>query len=293
MGKSAIDAKRVNGFALDPNDITIIGLDTDDGPDHPLFDERIKLPVNEPLALNIRVNGVIEPVQCRKNGDTIEVVNGRQRVRAARLANEMNRKEGLEPILVTVVLRRGADESMMGVMISANELRQADVMATKLKKLERFMSIGRSEEGAAIAFGVSVATIKQWLALMEAGPEVKKAFAAGLLSATAAAKLAAIPRAEQADAVAEATKDGKATVQAAQRATKTAKAAADGETASETVVPPQKRLLKRLVKNGALKELREGPKFEDGFRSAIQWMLGEMASGEVDGLAAAIEKASA
>jgi hypothetical protein len=106
--KTAIDAKRGNLFLVPPEDITIIGLDTEDGPEHPLFDERVLLPVDEALARNIAIHGVIEPVVIRKNGDdVIEVIDGRQRVRSARLANERLEAEGKEPVLVPVVRRVG------------------------------------------------------------------------------------------------------------------------------------------------------------------------------------------
>lgn len=100
MAKQALEGKRLNAFAMDASDLTIIGLDTKDGPEHPLYDERIFLPIDEAMVRNIRAFGVIEAINVRKNGPNVEVVDGRQRVRHARIASQRNVEEGLPPILV-------------------------------------------------------------------------------------------------------------------------------------------------------------------------------------------------
>jgi ParB family chromosome partitioning protein len=287
--KKALAGKRLNAFAMDPAQLLIVGIDTKDGPEHYLWDVRIKLPVNVALAKNINKNGVLEAVKVRKDGDRTLVVAGRQRVRAARLANEWRDAKGLEPILVPVMLERGGDARMVDVMVSENELRANDNVEAKLSKLERFMSLGRSEEDAAVQFGVEPATIRNWLPLPEAGPAVKRAFTAGLLPATAAIKIAKLPRAEQAKAVADVTKDGKATVAAADRAARSAR----DPKAAPAIVPPRKRLLKKLCGRGALFALlhsdNDAKDYGDGFREALMWALGDLPTSAIVGLQRAVD----
>lgn len=47
MGKQALDAPRKQYWLLNPENLVIIGLDTNDGPEHPLWDTRIKLPIDK------------------------------------------------------------------------------------------------------------------------------------------------------------------------------------------------------------------------------------------------------
>jgi ParB family chromosome partitioning protein len=283
--KQALEGKRLNAFAMNPYDLTIIGLDTEDGKEHALYDERIHLPVNEALSLNIEVHGVIEPVIVRKNADRVEVIDGRQRVRAAREANERLKKAGYEPVAVPVMLRRGEDSSMLSIMISANEQRTEDEFKTKLKKLERYLALGRSEKDAAIAFGVSVQTILNWIAVMEAGPEVKKAMNDGLLTPSAAAKLASLPRADQAEAVAKATQNGakKASNAKASRIKKEVKKG------TSEIVPPAKKALKVFIKQPtAVEAIENTSEYREGFLAAVQWVLGRVRAEDIPGLSRAL-----
>ncbi|MDP1177692.1 ParB/Srx family N-terminal domain-containing protein, partial [Klebsiella pneumoniae] len=57
---------------------------------HPLYDERIHLPIREAMVLNIRDQGVLEPIIVVKDPETglTCVVDGRQRVRQTLEANK-------------------------------------------------------------------------------------------------------------------------------------------------------------------------------------------------------------
>lgn len=278
--KQSLDGTRLNAFGMNPDSITIIGLDTKDGPEHALYDKRINLPVSEALVLNIMAIGVIEPVIVFKDGDRVLVVAGRQRVRAAREANKRLTAQGAEPIVVPAMAKRGSDGTMLGVMISENELRVEDLLESKLPKLEKYLATGATEEDAAIRFGVTGQTIRNWLALLEAAPAVKKAVQGGLLSATAGAKIASLPRADQSAAVEEATKDGKASVAKAERITKTKKKNAANGADDKTITPPSKRLLRKLVTGGEFQQLDV-----DAFQ-VLKWVLGDVETARVKGLTA-------
>lgn len=170
---------------------------------HPLYDERVDLPLDEALVRNIMFRGVIEPIVVRLNGKredgsaVVEVVDGRQRVRATIEANKRLAEEGKPTILVPGVRRRGEAADFAGVMISANELRKSDSPLIKARKLERFLATGRDEEEAAITFGVSVQTIKNMLKLLELHPTVQKAVEKNNLPASVAKELSDLPQEQQ------------------------------------------------------------------------------------------------
>jgi ParB family transcriptional regulator, chromosome partitioning protein len=284
MGKQALEGKRLNAFALAPEELVIIGLDTPHKKgEHPLWDERIHLPIDENMVLNIMAEGVHEPVLVRKNGDTPEVVNGRQRIRHAREANKRLTGAGKEPVTVKVIVERGSDERMFGVMISTNEVRREDAFEAKLAKLERYLAMGKSEQQAAIVFGVSVATIKNWLAVVEAGPEVKAAVKTGELAPTAAAKIAKLPRQEQAAVVQEARETGAKLT--GERAARAAKTVTEGTPAIEK---PSPKVVKRLLATESALEIGTGAEYHAGFVDALKWLRGELATKKVKGLQKAL-----
>lgn len=272
MPKQALEGRRLNAFALDPDHLKIVGIDTEDGPEHPLYDERIGLKVSEALIANVKTFGIIEPVIVAKIDDAVLVVDGRQRVRAARAANEELRSAGCEPVTVPVMLRRGDDGHLVGVMISANEQRADDELPIKLKKLERLLSIGRSEKEAACVFGVSLQTIKNWLSLLEAGPELKTAVAAGRITPTAATQLAKLPRADQAQAAQEAaTAASNGTPLTVERANQFKRQKQTG--AAAPLAPTKKRI--REICGTELATLPVPPQHKEGFLLALRWVLGE------------------
>lgn len=192
MAKTAVEAPRTNAWLFDPEQLKLV---TDES--HHLYDPRIHLPIDEAMVKNIMVNGVIEPVIIAKEGLDVIVVDGRQRTKNAIEANKRLTAEGKESVKVTCIIRRGDDASLFGVLISANENRQNDSPLGKADKLARYLSMGRTEEQAAIAFGVSAVTIKTWLAMLSLSDTIKQAVDAGVISATAAVKLADLPRIEQ------------------------------------------------------------------------------------------------
>jgi ParB family chromosome partitioning protein len=106
---------------LDPNHIVIVGIDTAATTEDTLYDERIDLDVDINLVKNIMVYGVQQPVLVRAEDGDVIVVDGRQRVRAAREANKQFRAAGEVEVKVPVLSVRGDDRRVTGIMISANE----------------------------------------------------------------------------------------------------------------------------------------------------------------------------
>lgn len=182
---------------FDPEDLVLV---TDES--HPLYDERVKWAPSEALIKNIMVYGVIEPVIVRKNGvrdgiPVVEVIDGRQRVKAAIEANKRLAKEGAVLIRVPTITRGGDDLSLMGVMVSANEIRRGDELIIKARKAQRLLDNGATEEDVAISFGCTTASVKNYISLLDCCKEVISAVSSGEISADAARKLSKLPREEQ------------------------------------------------------------------------------------------------
>jgi ParB family chromosome partitioning protein len=183
----------------DPDDLVLV---TDEK--SPLYDERVHLPVDEGLVKNIMFApdgvplGVIKAIIGRRNSETgdIEVVDGRQRVKAAREANKRLRKAGLEPIWVTVLIQRGRDHQLAGVLISANEHAQEDTPQGKAKKAARYIAMGRDEKEVAVLMGVSEATVKNMLRYIDAPAAVRAAGDSGKITMADAYGLARMEPAE-------------------------------------------------------------------------------------------------
>lgn len=194
-------------FKFDPYDYVIVGLDTDDGPDHPLYDERIRMPVPETLIRNIRAYGVLKPVLFERDGDRPLVVDGRQRVRAARVVRDRQREAGEDEIAVRGIPQRGDGSHLFAVSRAAN-LHQADGPLTQARNAQRMVDLGRSTDEIAVAFGVTEQTVKHWLALLELAPAVRTAVERGSISPTAAAKLRKLDRDDQVAKLSELTAGG-------------------------------------------------------------------------------------
>ena len=255
MNKTALKAPRTTAFMVQPEELTLVTEET-----HPLFDPRVHLKPDETLIRNIMVYGVLEPVLVRKNGDDIEVLAGRQRVKAAIEANRRLEAEGKVPLRVPCMVKRGQDADLFGVIVSENEQRLEDTPLARADKAQRLIDMGKTEAEAAIAFGVSIRTIKNWLALQDLCAPVRKAVERGQISATAAAELAGLARNEQRDRLEELKASGQAvTVERARKAAST----------GDTTAKPRMRTRKDI--NARLKDSED----TEEFQAALRWVLNE------------------
>jgi ParB family chromosome partitioning protein len=185
-----------DAYMYDPERLVLV---TDEK--SPLYDERVHLPVNEKLVANMMFQpdgpdsaplGVIKPVVVRRNPETtdIEVVDGRQRVKAAVEANKRLKKEGRNTIRVTTVTERGRDSRLIGISISANEFNQDETPSGRARKIQNYIDHGHDKKEAANMFGVSEATITNMLAVLGAPKVIRSAADAGKISNADAYKLA-------------------------------------------------------------------------------------------------------
>lgn len=294
-------APTLTAFAMDPDELVIIGLDTQDkAGEHPLYDERIHLPVNEALVQSIMAHGFKRTLPVRKEGTQAVLVDGRQGVRAAREANKRLRAAGLETVSIPVLPERGLqDANAMGLMILANELRTDDDTMTRATKAARYLGTGKTMEQVALAFGVAESTVSMWMDLLELHPDVQVMVKAGQLGAKAASKLAKLDRAGQLRTALELVAAGRATTEgaaAAVRAAKAAQAPAPAAESSETA-PAKAAKAAPAFPRPALSDIRAVLKavakgngnLSLEVRLALAWVAGEGPAADVEGLQAILD----
>lgn len=210
MPKASRDSLNAKGkrdaYMFDPDDLVIV---TDEK--SPLYDDRSKLPIDEALVLNIMFapdgvpQGVLEPINVLRNAETgkVEVIDGRQRVKAAREANKRLKKQGLEQVRVPAMVQRANAHRAMGMLISANEHRQDDTPLGRAKKAQRYLDLGRDHKEIAVLFGISEASVKNLLSLLDAPTAVRNAVESGKISTSDGYKLAKLDPGEAKEKVAE------------------------------------------------------------------------------------------
>lgn len=262
MAKNSVEAYKAEGktnlLLFAPENLTLV---TDKA--HPLYDERVNLPVDENMVLNIMYQGVIEPIVVRKNRETgeTEVVAGRQRVKNAIEANVRLRAKGCEPIRVPATIRNGNDGEMAGVMVSENEIRRADTPMGRAEKMAQLLKFGKDESALAVIFGCSEATVKTHLALLECCAAVRNAVEAGKINLGHAKALAKMEPAEQREKLGELVKAGDG-AQGHEKARKQREVIASDK--------PKMRTRKEI-----LAAIADETEDFDSWRDALRWALGE------------------
>ncbi|WP_412030675.1 hypothetical protein [Burkholderia cenocepacia] len=182
---------------MDPDAFTLV---TD--PTHPLYDRRVHQAPDEKTIRNYRAHGVFTPVVFFKDPETGEflIVEGRRRVINARELNRRLRHEGFEPITIPAIPKRVLGDGVkpfVGVMISANEIRQGDSLVNRAEKMARALDVGHPLDAVATMFGVNEATVTSAMKLLECCMAVRDAVEAGTITQVVAMKLAKLSPDEQ------------------------------------------------------------------------------------------------
>ncbi|HHC3211971.1 TPA: ParB/RepB/Spo0J family partition protein [Klebsiella pneumoniae] len=202
MAKNSIDvygaSGKTNVLSFEPENLHLVTDKT-----HPLYDERVHLPIEEGMVLNIAELGVLEPIIVWKDPETglTCVVVGRQRVKHTLEANKLRLKEGKDPLLVPGVVKRGSANQMAKYMVSENEIRRPDTPLGRAKKMSDALDRGLDEDDIAVLFGCSVQTVRATLSLLEATQAVREAVEAGTINVTQARQLASLKPEEQREKV--------------------------------------------------------------------------------------------
>lgn len=254
MAKNSIDAYGASGktnvLMFEPENLHLV---TDKS--HPLYDERIHLPINEAMVLNIMDQGVLEPIIVWKDPETgLSCVV----VRHTLEANKRLLKEGKEPLLVPAVAKRGSAVRMAQAMVSANEIRQADTPLGRAKKMADALERGHDEDDLALMFGVSVQTVRATLSLLDATQAVRDAVESGTVTVTQARQLASLKPEEQREKVSE------------------IEAATAGTTGHEKARRQRQILGDAKPRLKTRKEITKALESAEGeYASALRWVLGE------------------
>lgn len=188
-----------------PHELTLINSKTS-----PLYDPRVDMPLEADFAENIHENGVRSPVWVRRNGDEKQVVDGRQRVRAAAASNARRVKEGLPELIVPAILVRGNDPEIYKMIVEANEHRNETPPVMRAQQAQKMLDWGYSEEETRKSFRIqSVTGFKQLLALLDCDEKVQIEIDAGRFPATlAATELVKLPREKQVEEMARIVEGG-------------------------------------------------------------------------------------
>lgn len=259
MAKNSIDAYGASGktnvLTFEPERLHLV---TDKA--HPLYDERIHLPLDEAMVLNIMDQGVLEPVIVWKDPETglSCVVDGRQRVRHTLEANTRLAREGKAPLLVPAVTKRGSAVRMAQAMVSANEIRRADTPLGRAKKMADALGRGHDEDDLALMFGVGVQTVRATLALLDATQAVKDAVESGTVTITLARQLVDMSPEKQRETV------------------KQLEVAAEGVTGHEKSRRQRAVLGESKPRLKSRKEITKALESASGeYADALRWVLGE------------------
>jgi ParB family transcriptional regulator, chromosome partitioning protein len=129
----------------------------------------------EELAQSIRVNGIIQPIAVRKNGDEYQIIAGERRWRAAQLT-------GLT--VVPVVVQEIADEKLLEIALIEN-IQREDLNPMELAEaFERMVTELRlSHEEIGRRTGKDRVTVTNTIRLLQLQPEVQQIVASGKISA--------------------------------------------------------------------------------------------------------------
>jgi len=259
MAKNSIDvygaSGKTNVLNFEPENLHLVTDKT-----HPLYDERIHLPISEAMVLNIMDQGVLEPIIVWKDPESglACVVDGRQRVRHTLEANKRLVKQGESPLLVPAVTKRGSAIRMAQAMVSANEIRQADTPLGRAKKMADARERGHDEDDLALMFGVSVQTVRATLSLLDATQAVRDAVESGIGTVTQARQLASLKPEEQREKVSE------------------IEAATAGTTGHEKARRQRQILGDVKPRLKSRKEITKALESAEGeYANALRWVLGE------------------
>jgi ParB-like chromosome segregation protein Spo0J len=197
MNKRADAAPRQEVKGYNPDDVIIIGIDTDDGPSHWGYDEESnKNPLLEADVQFTYEHGVIQNVLGRRDGKRIIIVAGRGRTRQLREANKRRVADGLPPWFLPVKIVMGDSRKMLVLKHGENSHRREQSPFVRAQQAYELSQQFPAEQAATI-MGLGLPQFKSILKLLEVGPAVKKAVMTGELKPTAAIELAALSEVDQ------------------------------------------------------------------------------------------------
>jgi len=183
----ADDAPRREVKMYNPDDVVIIGFDTDDGPKTKHFDQESNdTPLSEATVIFTMEFGILQAIGCERDGDRLIAVYGRGRTRTLREANKRLRKEGRDPWLLPVSIVRGDESRLLSMKIGENaHRREINPMARARLALE--LSEKMTPDQAAVRMNLSLNQFNNILKLNDLSSAAVKELIKGNVSETALA----------------------------------------------------------------------------------------------------------
>ena len=174
---------------------------------HALYDPRAEVQGEKraKLVASIARLGVLSPVVVRRNGvdsngaPLVEVIDGRQRVLAAREVNRQRREVGrTDLVLVPATVRRSKnDDKAFEEMVSANIHVESDRLI-EARKLAKYIEDGHDKADALVVFGLpNMRALNDMLALTDCSKQVQVAVENGEITLSVARSLSTLPNGEQ------------------------------------------------------------------------------------------------
>lgn len=293
----------------DPSKLYIVGVDGNEDETHPLYDERARLPCQNTLVQSLMSYGNRVEVIVRKGPEgRLEVVDGRQRVKAARLANARLAANNELQIRLkyTLDVDASVDETMaQGISNLTNAVRFADDPITESYKTVRYLArlLGKPEEdalyvaensrdehlsAAADVFGCGTQTIGNRIAFCLLDPGVILLVKSGKLKYTTALQLSELPVKEQLGKAKEFVEDG-ATIAEARASVKASAAGTKVDRGDKTTIGAV--ILRQVVKLA----LSDGKacRLSDAHLVALRVVCGQLTVNSVPGLEEYINRVEA
>lgn len=192
MGSKAGTEGRTDVFYYKLENLTVI---TD--PEHPLYDPRWELPLNEGLVESVKKYGIQQPLIVFADGGKTVIKDGHQRYKAGVEANRRLLADGGIEINAPCIFKRGETAKLLDVGVLANAFRTDDPPSVRANRVAAFLESGRSEEEIGRLFGLTVQQVKRYAALGDLDPLLMTALDRGETTLKVAVELAAVSRDEQ------------------------------------------------------------------------------------------------
>jgi hypothetical protein len=164
---------------------------------HFLYDKRADMPIDRDLSESLVKDGPLQPIRIMRDGDQKLVVLGRQRIKAAALANSKIRQKA-EHLRLPALVYRADEEKAFKALIIENEMRVGDPPVMRAEKMQSALERGIGEEEVCRIFKIGKQQLKNMLSLLDCAPEVRTAVNSGVITPSLAySELVRLDRKEQ------------------------------------------------------------------------------------------------
>lgn len=211
---------RADLFRVSPESIYIPGLDPhpETGEVEPLENFspyhrlRIKKPLDEDLIASLMEHGHMQPVltekPLRNNNTFLSTLDGVQRIRNGRVANQRLVKRGDKPNLVEITVETDVTpERRLSLMMGSNILRTDEEDSAHAEMAWWMLKVKKMDVGTVAGlFRKKKSTINQWMMDYGFSDEIKAELQSGTMEKTTARIVASMPKGKQAAVIMEAKK---------------------------------------------------------------------------------------